>query len=193
MPPPSVVLHALHGHHHRVHEDAMYVHDVHEDVLNSFTDPIETMKMSSSADSSADSSAAGSADSSAAGSAAGSAASASGTIAHMGSIGSVKDFKTFNRSRTVRESLLPSPPTFVPPKTEESQDSMNAKFGSVLRGVQSNQMDKLRRMHDVSRFTDPVHRHGQVGVSREGVLLMWLLWLLWRGNKRTKTNASLII
>jgi hypothetical protein len=179
MPPPSVVLHALHGnngHHHRVHEDAMYVHDVHEDVLNSFTDPIETMKMSSSADSSA-----------------ASAASASGTIAHMGSIGSVKDFKTFNRSRTVRESLLPSPPTFVPPKTEESQDSMNAKFGSVLRGVQSNQMDKLRRMHDVSRFTDPVHRHGQVGVSREGVLLMCLLWLLWRGNKRTKTNASLII
>ena len=159
----------------------MYVHDVHEDVLNSFTDPIEAMKMSSSADSSASTSAAGSA------------ASASGTLAHMGSIGSVKDFNTFHRLRAVRESLLPllpSPPTFVPPKTEESRDSMNAKFGSVLRGVQSNQMDKLRRMHDVSRFTDPVHRHGQVRVSREGVLLMCLLW---RGNKRTKTNASLII
>ena len=161
MPPPAVVLHALHGH--RVHEDAMYVHDVHEDVLNSFTDPIETMKMGTMGTMGTmkmSSSAAGSAASAAA-----SAASASGTIAHMGSIGSVKDFNTFHRLRAVRESLLPllpSPPTFVPPKTEESRDSMNAKFGSVLRGVQSNQMDKLRRMHDVSRFTDPVHRHGQV-------------------------------
>ena len=155
MPPPAVVLHALHGH--RVHEDAMYVHDVHEDVLNSFTDPIETMKMGTMGTMKMSSSAASAAS-------AASVASASGTIAHMGSIGSVKDFNTFNRLRAiaVRESFLPSPPTFVPPKTEESRDSMNAKFGSVLRGVQSNQMDKLRRMHDVSRFTDPVHRHGQV-------------------------------
>ena len=171
MPPPAVVLHALHGH--RVHEDAMYVHDVHEDVLNSFTDPIATIKMGTLGTMGTmkmSSSAAGSA---ARAASAASAASAAGTIAHMGSIGSVKDFNTFHRLRAVRESLLPllpSPPTFVPPKTEESRDSMNAKFGSVLRGVQSNQMDKLRRMHDVSRFTDPVHRHGQVraGVSREG-------------------------
>ena len=159
MPPPAVVLHALHGH--RVHEDAMYVHDVHEDVLNSFTDPIETMKMGTMGTIGTIGTIGTMKMSS---SAASSAASASGTIAHMGSIGSVKDFNTFNRLRAiaVRESFLPSPPTFVPPKTEESRDSMNAKFGSVLRGVQSNQMDKLRRMHDVSRFTDPVHRHGQV-------------------------------
>lgn len=99
--------------------------------------------------------------------------SSSGTLAHMGTIGSAKDFKTFNRLRAIAvrrnktlddssgNSIMELLKNRKVPKSEESRDSMNAKFGSLLRGVQSNQLDKLRKMTDVCHTTDPLHRHGQ--------------------------------
>ena len=41
---------------------------------------------------------------------------------------------------------------------ENTRDSMNAKFGSLLRGIQPVSIVKLRQQHDLGSFTDPVHR-----------------------------------